>query len=223
MSGPAADRADSSLGRPPRPEPAPRGSIVLVRHGHVEGISPPRFRGRRDVDLTPLGAEQARAVAARLAASWRPHAIYTSPLRRCIQTAAAIEAACGLDAVTLADLADLDYGAWEWRTHDEVRELWPDLFECWFTAPQMVRFPGGESLQDLVARMANVLRLVRERHASERVVLVGHDSGNRALLLQILDAPVSAYWRLAQDPCAVSEIEFHEHTARARRINETCW
>jgi phosphoserine phosphatase len=195
--------------------------LLVVRHGHVEGMSPERFRGHRDVDLSDLGSQQARATAAGVAARWQPAAIYTSPLRRCLQTAAAIGTACGgLPATVLDDLNDVDYGDWEWHTHEEVQARWPDLFECWFTAPQLVRFPGGESFQELLARMANVLRSVRDRHADETVVVVGHSSGNRALLLQALDQPLSAYWRLAQDPCSVSDIELLPRTATVRRFNE---
>jgi len=194
--------------------------ILLVRHGHVDGMSPERFRGRRDVDLSELGTRQAQATAQRIAREWHPVAIYTSPLRRCLQTAGAIGAACGLSASVLDDLNDVHYGDWEWHTHEEVRARWPELFECWFSAPQLVRFPQGESLQDLVARMANVLRLVRERHADQTVVVVGHSGGNRALLLQALDQPLSAYWRLGQDPCSVSDIELHAHSATVRRLNE---
>jgi probable phosphoglycerate mutase len=195
--------------------------LLVVRHGHVEGMSPERFRGRRDVDLSDLGARQAQATAQGIAARWHPVALYTSPLRRCLQTAAAIGAACGgLTPAVLDDLNDVHYGDWEWHTHDEVRARWPELFECWFAAPQLVRFPRGESFQDLLARMANVLRWVRERHADETVVVVGHSGGNRALLLQTLDQPLSAYWRLAQDPCSVSEIELLPRAATVQRFNE---
>jgi probable phosphoglycerate mutase len=195
--------------------------LLVVRHGHVEGMSPERFRGRRDIDLSELGTRQAHATAQGIAARWRPVAIYTSPLRRCLQTAAAIGAACGgLEATVLEDLNDLHFGDWEWHTHEEVHAQWPELLECWFAAPQLVRFPQGESLQDLVARMANVLRFVRERHAQETVVVVGHSSGNRALLLQTFDQPLSAYWRLAQDPCSVSEIELEGRATTVRRFNE---
>jgi probable phosphoglycerate mutase len=195
--------------------------LLVVRHGHVEGMSPERFRGRRDVDLSDLGARQAQATAQGIAARWRPVAIYTSPLRRCQQTAAEIGTACGgLTATALDDLTDVHYGEWEWHTHQEVRARWPELFECWFAAPQLVRFPRGESFQDLLARMANVLRWVRERHADETVVVVGHSGGNRALLLQALDQPLSAYWRLAQDPCSVSEIELLPRAATVQRFNE---
>jgi phosphoserine phosphatase len=196
--------------------------ILLVRHGHVDGIAPERFRGRRDVDLSPRGMRQAQTTARRIAAQWRPAAIYTSPLRRCIQTAAQIGSACGLTTTVLDDLNDLHFGDWEWHTHDEVRAEWPALFARWLAAPQLLRFPHGESLQDLAARMANVLRLVCDRHALETAVVVGHNACNRVLLLQALDQPLSAYWRLAQDPCSVSEIEVSGTAITVRRMNETC-
>ena len=74
-------------------------------------------------------------------------------------------------------------------------------FNLWRSAPHLIRFPQGEALQDLVARTANALRETLERHPAQTVVFVGHDSVNRALLLQLLDQPLSAYWRLSQDPC----------------------
>ena len=49
-------------------------------------------------------------------------------------------------------LMDLGYGAWQMRTQDEVKAEAPDAFRLWHSAPYLVRFPGGESLQDLVAR-----------------------------------------------------------------------
>jgi probable phosphoglycerate mutase len=116
---------------------------------------------------------------------------------------------------------DIDYGAWQMRSHAEVEAEAPEAFRRWKNAPQRVRFPDGESLQDLVARTGDVLRLVLERHASDTVVMVGHDSVNRAILLQFLDQPLSAYWRVAQSPCALNEIDVEGETIAVQRINDT--
>src|SRR5690348_9259587 len=104
---------------------------------------------------------------------------------------------CGIVAPVLEDLNDLDYGQWQWRTPEEVAAVWPDLLNKWYATPQLMRFPGGDLLQNLVARAADALRFVLERRqeSSDTVVLVGDDSVNRALLLQLLDQPLSAYWR----------------------------
>ncbi|MFZ0730599.1 MAG: histidine phosphatase family protein, partial [Methylovirgula sp.] len=121
----------------------------------------------------------------------------------------------------LDDLNDLDYGLWQWETYEAVSRAWPEQFAAWKSTPHLIRFPDGDSLQDLVARTANAVRFVLSRHAAETVVLVGHDSVNRALLLQLLDQPLSAYWRLTQAPCTLNEIDIVEGVIRVQRINDT--
>jgi phosphoserine phosphatase len=195
--------------------------IVLTRHGHVDGIKPERFRGRQPLDLTALGRAQAQAVAARIAGAFRPSQIYTSPMARCIETAAAIAKATGIAAKTCDDLNDIDYGAWQFKSFADAEAENAALFAAWFATPQLVRFPNGESLQDLEARTANALRLILSRHPGDVVVVVGHDSVNRALLLQFLDLPLSAYWRIAQNPCCLNEIDIADGKVRIQRINET--
>lgn len=195
--------------------------IILIRHGHVEGIAPERFRGRRDIELSELGRRQAQAMAPRVLRLWRPAAVYSSPLKRCLQTLEPLAARLRLPVEITPELNDLHYGDWEWLTYEEARSRSPALFARWFAAPQLAKFPNGESLQDLLARVANVVRLIRERHDREAVVVMGHASVNRAFLLQTLDQPLSAYWRFAQDPCGVSEIELTENSATVHRLNET--
>jgi probable phosphoglycerate mutase len=195
--------------------------LLLIRHGHVDGIQPERFRGRTDLRLTPEGLRQVAATARRIASRWQPVRVYSSPLERCLQTGQEIAKTCRIELSVLEDLNDLDYGEWRWRLHSEVRAQWRELFDRWRSAPHWVRFPGGESLQDLIARTANVVRLAIERHPNETVVVVGHESGIRAMLLQLLDQPLSAYWRLAQDPCAVNEVNLFGHGARVLRLNQT--
>lgn len=195
--------------------------LILVRHGHVEGLVPERFRGRAEIPLTALGRAQAEATARRIAAEWKVAAIYTSPLGRCIETGRAIADATQAPAQISAGLIDFDYGDWSWKTHPEVQALAPELYCLWFSAPHLVRIPGGDSLQDLVGRAANALREMIERHPAQTIAMVGHDSTNRALLLQLLDQPLSAYWRLDQSPCGLSEIDIEDGAVRVRRINET--
>jgi phosphoserine phosphatase len=194
--------------------------IILTRHGHVDGIAPRRFRGRQDVPLSELGRAQARATAKYVAAVWRPAVVYTSPMQRCVATGAAIAEACAVTSKILPALNDLDYGAWQWKTHDEIRVAFPDQYSRWHKTPHLFRFPGGESLQDLVARAGDALRHVLDEHDERIVVLVGHDSLNRALFTQFLEQPLSAYWRLVFEPCGISEIDFDADTALVRRVNQ---
>ena len=195
--------------------------IILVRHGHVEGIDPRRFRGREDIPLTPLGRSQANSTAAVIAGIWQPACVLASPMARCVATATAISDACGSPILPLEALSEIDYGAWQWKTHDEIRRRFPDLYAQWLTAPHLFRFPCGESLQDLVARAGDALRHILEQYRDRSVVVVSHNSVSRVLLMEVLDQPLSAYWRIHFSPCGISEIEFAGDTPRVLRLNET--
>lgn len=195
--------------------------VLLVRHGHVPGISPERFRGRADIELTDRGVAEAHKTADWIARFWQPTALYSSPLKRCIDTSTAIAEKCGLSVEILPALNDLNYGEWQWQTHEAIAALSPALYHRWCTTPHLMRFPNGESLQELVARAADALRFVIEKHPGKTVVMVTHESVNRASLLQILEQPLSAYWRLAQDPCAINEIAVASDRVAVIRVNET--
>lgn len=196
-------------------------TIILVRHGHIEGISPARFRGRADLVLTAEGRRQAHATARRIQASWTPAALYSSPLSRCRATAEAIARTVGLSPDPLEDLIDIDYGEWQGLTPDEVRTRWPDELETWYRTPDWASIPGGETLQGVLSRITKTLRHVIARHPRDTVVLVGHDSVNRVILLHALQLPLSRYWRLGQDPSAINELDFSEAGFTVRSLNET--
>ena len=66
-----------------------------------------------------------------------------------------------------------------------------------------------------------MLRFALSRNAADTLVLVGQDSVNRVLLTQVLDMPLSAYWRLAQNPCCINEIEITGGSFQLRRMNDT--
>jgi probable phosphoglycerate mutase len=196
--------------------------IILVRHGHVEGISPERFRGRADLALTTEGRRQADATARRIHAVWAPTAVYTSPLSRSRETGETIGKLSGLSPNLVDGLIDIDYGQWQGLTPDQVRARWPELLDTWYRAPDWAAIPGGETLQDVLTRAVSALRKVIHRHPNDTAVLVGHDSVNRVVLLHALELPLSRYWRLGQGPCAINEIDFLEDGPVVVSVNETC-
>src|SRR5258708_36901966 len=130
--------------------------ILLPRHGHVDGILPERFRGRAELALTKKGVAQAEALAARIARAWKPVVVYTSALQRCVVTGTIIANVCGAKAIPLEGLMDMDYGAWQMRSHDEIKADAPEAYRLWQAAPPRMPFPRGESLQGLGGRTPHV-------------------------------------------------------------------
>jgi len=178
--------------------------VVLVRHGHVEGIDPPRFRGRIDLPLTLLGIRQAERTRDLLAPAFRPAAAYASPLSRCITTAEVIVQPAPIPIVPTPGFVDMDYGEWQGKTYEEVRQSDPRGFEQWFRAPHLVVIPGGETFLDATTRVTETMSNIIAAHCNETILLVGHESVNRLLLLLALGLPLSRFWDLRQAPGAVN-------------------
>jgi probable phosphoglycerate mutase len=195
--------------------------LLLVRHGHVEGISPERFRGRAELPLTELGRREADATAKIIAANWRPAAIYTSPMGRCVETGAVIGKAAGVTPSVVLRLNDIDYGDWQGLTRDEAYARWPAEIDLWYAHPDWVAIPNGDSLQQVLMRAVAALRDIVRRRPDETVVLIGHDSINRVLLLHALELPLSRYWRIKQSPCCINELDFGPDGFVVHSINRT--
>jgi len=101
----------------------------------VERILPERFRGRADLALTAEGRWLAEATAQRIQRSWKPAALYRSPMRRCIAPTTAIGKPFALTPIPLPGLSDIDYGQWQRLTPDEVRVRWPGELAQWYRHP----------------------------------------------------------------------------------------
>jgi broad specificity phosphatase PhoE len=198
-------------------------TLLLLRHGEVPGITPPKFRGREELELTARGQKQAEHTAERVKADWpRVAAIYCSPRHRRVATAQAVGRRFGLTAQALPEFDDLDYGTWQGLTHDEARHKWPEQWALWSSAPECMAFPQGESLPLLAARVSGGLqKILPLLGGDDTVVVVAHDSTNRALLMQMLGMHLRFYRALAQDPCCINVIEAPGPSAQLRLLNAT--
>lgn len=195
--------------------------LLLCRSGHVEGATPLRFRGRREQRLTEYGVQQAHILGARIAAEWTPSCIYTSPSSRSVETGDAIAAATGTPTKVNALFAACDYGFWSGMEYPSVAKEDPVTFQAWFERPHLVRIPGGDSLQAMVSRTADGLRHLLKTHRDDTIVVVAHFSSVRALLLQLLDIPLSAFQTIPQDPACLNEIDLVDGRVEVIRVNET--
>lgn len=130
----------------------PSPGLLLVRHGRTEWNRLGIFQGTADVPLDAVGRRQADRLARTL--SDRPLArVYSSPLLRARETAERILAARGssVDLVVLDDLRELSYGLWQGKSPRQRALADPHLERCWRTEPWRARFPGGETLTQLLA------------------------------------------------------------------------
>ena len=170
---------------------------MLVRHADTDAAMRGRCYGSLDVGLSPEGRRQARELGSALRGVSLA-AVYSSPLSRALDTAAAIAAPHGLEPVVEGNLREIDFGELEGLLYEDIEAERPELFREWMETPGSVRFPGGEALADLRARVRPTVAEIRERHEGEVVALVAHGGVIRIVLADALDLADGALFRLGQ-------------------------
>ena len=116
--------------------------LLLVRHAETDWNRERRYQGWRDTPLSESGRGQAEAVA-RLLAGERLAAVWSSPLARARDTAAAIAGPQDLPVREAAAFKEMRFGEWEGLTSAEVRARFPVLYQDWRDTPHLVAVPGG--------------------------------------------------------------------------------
>jgi broad specificity phosphatase PhoE len=195
--------------------------IILVRHGQTPWNKDKIFRGSRDIPLNDTGREEAR-----LAGEWLKgetiHAAYCSPLSRARDTGEAIAKHHGLQVADLPGLTDLKYGDWEGLPLTEVKVKYADLYRRWETAPHTVRFPNGETLDEVKARALAAVAAVVQRHPEQTVLLAAHRAVNKVLIAALIGLDNSNFWRIGQDTTAVNCFNLVNGTWHIMLLNDTC-
>lgn len=195
--------------------------IILVRHGQTPWNKDKIFRGTVDIPLNDTGREEAR-----LAGEWLKgetlHAAYTSPLSRSRDTAEAIARPHGLAVADLPGLGDLNYGDWQGLPLSEVKVKYADLYRQWETAPHTVRFPKGETLDEVRARALAGVEEVVQRHPGQVVLLSAHRAVNKVLIAAIIGLDNSHFWRIGQDTTAINRFRRTGPVWEILLVNDTC-
>lgn len=202
----------------PLPPAGEATRIVLVRHVEPNPAVRGRCYGALDVGLSPEGRRRARALAQALE-GLALQAVYTSPLRRALETALPLAAARGLSPVVDEDLRELDFGELEGMTYEEIAARHPKLYAAWMGRPTEVRFPGGESYAELRRRVSRALPELRARHAGDEIAVVAHGGVNRVVLAEALALPPEAVFRLAQAPGAISVVDWVADVPLVQLVN----
>lgn len=168
--------------------------LVLVRHGATEWSKSGRHTGVTDLPLLPEGEEAARAVG-RLLAGQSFVGVLSSPRLRALETCRLAGLAGRVEVVD--DLAEWEYGDFEGRTTDEIRNEAPG-WSLWDDGA-----PGGETPLDVSERVDRVFGLLRGREPGS-VVLFSHGHLLRALAARWVGLDVSWGRALSLSPGAVS-------------------
>jgi probable phosphomutase (TIGR03848 family) len=201
-------------------------TVLLVRHGQTAANAAGLLVGRSPgVELDEVGQQQIAAAGARLA-TIQLCAVVTSPLRRCRQTAQAIQSAnhASPEIAVEQRLVECGYGEWTGRPMRELikQPLWQSVQQ----QPSAVRFPGGESMAEMSGRAVSAIRSWDERLAAEHGddaiwVAVSHGDVIKAVLADALAMHLDSFQRILVDPGALSVVRYAPGRPRVLTMNST--
>jgi probable phosphoglycerate mutase len=184
--------------------------LFLVRHGATVLSAEDRFAGATDVALSEEGRHQVQRLAERLADD-RIIAVYCSPMKRTLETAALLARPHGLTPLARDGLREIHHGRWEGMRRAEVEAQFPDEYAAWEMDPFTFAPEGGESGLGVLARALPVIREIMLAHADENVIVVSHKATLRLLISSLLGFDARGYRdRLDQHPACLNVLDFKD-------------
>jgi phosphoserine phosphatase len=190
--------------------------VYVARHGESEYNREGRYQGRRESALSALGRRQAAALAENLSASEAARVI-SSPLGRCVETALPIAQRVGVSLELDERLVEIAHGNWEGRLRVELEREDPARVAMWRSAPQAVKFAGGESVLDVDARWRS---FAATYSANVTTIVVTHDILVRLAILAATDRPFARLWDAPAENGAYALFEVHN--GEWRLLDECC-
>ncbi len=166
-------------------------TLILIRHGEVEGSRERRFLGATDAPLTELGKQQGKSLSERLRKE-ASFAVFSSPLGRARETARLALAGLECEIETLDDLREIHFGEWEGLTFEEAEASDPDRVRAWCEDGAGFRFPHGESVAEFRERVCRAGEALARR-PERKVVVFAHGGVIRSLICHYLGLPMEHY------------------------------
>lgn len=156
--------------------------IYLIRHGETDANLVGKFEGQGgNSPLNDNGLLQASCLAKRFEKE-EISAIYTSDLRRAVQTAEAVAKIQKSDMIIKMELREIDIGIWEGLTQDEISTNDPDLYLQWSTDYTSVLVPESESFHDLAERSIRAFNELASLHRGNTIAIVSHGGPIKSIL-----------------------------------------
>ncbi len=165
--------------------------LILIRHGESVANHLGVVAGHNDYPLTELGFEQAEQTAAHLA-NEEIDAVYSSDLRRAMETARPHAKLRGMEVIPSRELREVFCGDWEGARFDDLQEKDYDRFVNGFVKDFMrFTFPNGEYAMDCGRRLYNEVVRIARKHEEKTVLIATHGAALRAFWTIICGTPLN--------------------------------
>lgn len=148
--------------------------LLIIRHGLSVTNKARVFTGQNDVDLAPEGYAQAEQVCRYISENYKVDAIYSSDLKRAVNTILPLAEKLGLEINKEKNIRELDVGIWQGEKVDDVREKFAEQLEAYRSDPANNGCAGGENYTDMYKRALPVFERIAKENEGKTVAVATH-------------------------------------------------
>jgi phosphoserine phosphatase len=196
--------------------------LILVRHGETAWNQERRIQGgSSDVELSEVGKEQAARVGLALK-NTEIDAIYSSPLKRALETAQAIAGHHNLKVQVEPDLREMEVGELEGVSIAELGTSFGQFLLNWRRGLGTEKLPGGESMVELADRVWTIIQSIKSKHDDGNIVVVSHFFTCVATICKALGWPITTVERIRVQTGSISTIDFADGQPRLVSLGDIC-
>lgn len=196
--------------------------LFLIRHGEVESRYHRVFGGRIDMDLSPFGREQARALATYLQRI--PfEIIFASPMKRVQQTLAQLIEGQAKAPVILPELREVDFGTWTGLSWEQVGvQFQADAFQ-WLDHLEDGSISEAETIPHFRQRIDSALRRILADGTGKPVAIVCHGGVIRMILSILLNLPLRKMAAFDVEYASLTVVDYLPGKVTVQLLNFTPW
>ncbi|HAA25296.1 MAG TPA: histidine phosphatase family protein [Ruminiclostridium sp.] len=163
--------------------------FIIVRHAEAVGNKIREFHGWTDEGITEKGKLQALRVAERLK-NVPVDVIYSSSMKRTMETARYISEVKNLPIIPVDDLKEINGGLWEGMTWKDLAKKYPDEYDIWENEPHLCQMPEGECMEGFQQRIVTAVMRILEKEAGKNILIVTHGTAIKVLLCHLKELPL---------------------------------
>lgn len=182
--------------------------IYLVRHAEALGNVREFFQGRTDCEVSERGEKQLECLAEHFK-NIPIEAIYSSPLKRSLSTAAAVNKYHNLAIQKDEGLIEINGGVWEGKPWADLPKLYPVEYGLWKNRMEDFYIEDGEKMTEVFDRMKSAMDRIAAENEGKTIAVVSHGCALRNFLCYAMGKPISALKDVGwSDNTAVSLVEY---------------
>lgn len=177
--------------------------------------------GGSDTELNETGRLQAQKLGEALK-DIKVDAVYSSPLKRALDTARIIASFHKLPVEVEPDFREIEAGELEGLSLAEFSTSFSQFILRWREGQGQEKLPGGESVADLAERVWRGIQRIKEKHNDGTVIIVSHFFCVVVAICKALGWPLTTIERIRVQTGSISIVDLDESQPRLVLLGDTC-